>query len=504
MPIDYSRLGDKSYRLDNFYRIVTKEGVSIPFDMNFAQKEVLDTIHTRTLILKCRQIGMSTFCVLSILDECIFNENIAAGIVSYSLDHAQHIFNKIIGHALDNFPKELKPYLGIIRQSAREIQFNNGSSLRVDTTLRGAAYQRVLVSEFGKICARNPLKAEEIITGTLQAISPNCIAIIESTGEGNEGFFAEMCNRAYLRGNDNLNPLSYKLFFYPWWKFSEYKLPYERSIDDDEHEYFKKIETECNMKLTKHQKYWYLAKKEEIGDKVKQEYPSTVSESFLASSDAYYFAQGIAKAEQEKRILESNIYDPLFNVYAAIDLGVNDLTAIVFFQLVHGEIRIIDYYEDSNKGIDFYAQFLLQDNRYRYHTIFLPHDASKRDPLDVTLGVEKEFRRHFCPNSNVVVLPKKDLMMGINNAKNTLNRCVFNSNKTKLLISHLSKYRKQWSQSSGMYLEAPLHDIHSNGADAFRYMSQAINHLETVVTSSSAMEKHIKAKAHLNSSMHLR
>jgi len=189
----------KKDRLNTLYRIVDRNANSIPFKLNCVQEQVLDNMHNRNLILKARQLGMSTFAVLYLLDECIFNSNLSAGIVSYSIEHAQHIFKKIIGHALDTFAKELRICFDIVQQSAREVTFSNGSSLRVDTTLRGGAYQLILVSEFGKTCARSPLKAEEVITGTLNALPATGKVIIESTGEGLEGYFAEMCLDAHKK-----------------------------------------------------------------------------------------------------------------------------------------------------------------------------------------------------------------------------------------------------------------------------------------------------------------
>ena len=144
--------------MNNLYRIIDKDGNSVPFRLNTIQQEVLDTLHTRNLILKARQLGMSTFAVIYLLDEALFNENTSCGIVSYSLEHAQHIFKRIIGHALDTMMPLAKDLAGIKNWSAREITFNNGSFLRVDTTLRGGSYKMLLVSEFGKTCARNPLK----------------------------------------------------------------------------------------------------------------------------------------------------------------------------------------------------------------------------------------------------------------------------------------------------------------------------------------------------------
>jgi len=351
--------------------------------MNKVQEFVFDNLHTRNIILKARQLGMSTFAVLFLLDEALFCDHLSEGIVSYSLEHAQHIFKRIIGHALDNLAPWILPLTRILQRSAREITLENGSFIRVDTTLRGGAYQLVLVSEYGKTCARNPIKAEEVITGTLNTLSKNSRCIIESTGEGNEGFFADMVHMAHERGNDNLSPLEYRLFFFPWMEEPSYTMSQHVTYGIELTDYFNKIEKESGKTITQGQRNWYAHQKSIQGEKMRQEFPSTISEAFISSSDAYYFQQCIEEAHKTSRCLSINPYDPLAHVYIAMDIGVNDLTVMAFFQVVHGEIRFIDYYEDKNKGTEFYCRFLLQDKKYLYSHIFLPHDAAHRDASQV-------------------------------------------------------------------------------------------------------------------------
>jgi len=487
-------LTNKKWRMNNLYRIVDRNSSSIPFRLNAVQEAVLDGLHNRNIILKARQLGMSTFAVIYMLDEVLFSFNLSGGIVSYSLEHAQHIFKKIIGHALDTLPKQLKPLAGIVQQSAREITLSNGSSLRVDTTLRGGSYPLVLVSEFGKTCARNPQKAEEVITGTLQAVSSQGRVIIESTGEGNEGFFADLVTEASRRGNDNLSTLDYKLFFFPWMDEPSYKLQEKVTYDVTLTDYFTRIELETSRKIDQQQRNWYAVQTKVLGDKIRQEYPSTVSEAFLASSDAFYFADALATAYQQNRCVYSSIYDALLPVYVAMDIGLNDLTVMIFFQLCHGEIRIIDYYEDKNKDVDFYAKFLLQDKRYLYHTIFLPHDSVKRDPLDVENSYERDFRRLFsATGTKFHVLKRMEKQLQISYARIKLDRCVFNASKVKPLLDKLAKYRKKWNESTGRYLEDPYHNDASNYADAFQYLCQGVGHLETTGNLTGSLEKHRKA-----------
>lgn len=434
---------------------------------------------------------MSTFAVIYLLDESLFNDNMSAGIVSYSLEHAQYIFKKIIGHAIDNLPSWVQPLCSVSQRSAREITFDNGSSLRVDTTLRGGAYQLVLVSEFGKTCARNPLKAEEVITGTLNTLSKHSKAIIESTGEGNEGFYADMINQAHSRGNDNLSALQYRLFFFPWMEEPSYNMSQSVTYGIELSDYFSKIEKETGKIISPGQRYWYAHQKSIQGEKMKQEFPSTVAEAFVSSSDAYYFQQSIEKSYQDHRCLQINPYDALAHVYVAMDIGVNDLTVMAFFQIVHGEIRFVDYYEDKNKGVDFYARYLQQDKKYLYHTIFLPHDASHRDGIVVENTYERDFRRLFAgTETKFIVLKRTDKNLNISNAKIKFERCVFNLSRVKPFLDQLAKYRKKWSEQYGKYLDEPYHDVSSNYADCFQYACQAVTHIETVGDHKGALEKH--------------
>lgn len=484
-------LQSKEWRLNHLYRIVDKEGRSIPFKLNPVQASVLRISHKRKIILKARQLGMSTFAVLDLVDDAIFTENLSCGIVSYSLEHAQHIFKKIIGHALDTLPKDIKPYVGITGRSAREITFSNGSSLRVDTTLRGGSYQKILVSEFGKTCARSPQKAEEVVAGTLQAVGSSGSITIESTGEGSDGYFVDMVLTADLHKNKDISDLEYYLCFFAWYEDPSYRLQGYVDYDVRLTDYFNKLETMLSIKLDQQQRNWYAVQERILGDKLKQEYPSTISEAFLSKSDAYYFAEAIQQAYQDNRCLYTNICDVLQPIYIAMDIGLNDLTVIIFFQLCHGEIRIIDYYEDKNKDVEFYCKYLLQDRNYLLHTIFLPHDSKKRDPLDVTMTYERDFRRLFSgTNTRFHVLPRQDKQISISYAKVKLSRCVFNLAKVKPLLDQMSKYRKKWIEERGMYIEEPYHNISSNYADAFQYLCQAVGHLEATGNISGSLEKH--------------
>jgi hypothetical protein len=86
-----------------------------------------------------------------------------------------------------------------------------------------------------------------------------------------------------------------------------------------------------------------------------------------------------------------------------------------------------------------------------------------------------------------------DKQLSISHTKIMIERCVFNIAKVKGLVDQISKYRKKWSEPQGRYLEEPQENISEHYADAFRYVAQAVGHLETVSSMKGAMDKHKKA-----------
>src|SRR5210317_957806 len=80
-------------------------------------------------------------------------------------------------------------------------------------------------------------------------------------------------------------------------------------ITTEQTDYFIKLEKDLKITLSPGQRRWYCMQQSILGDKIQQEFPSTIEESFLSSSDAYYYAEYIAKAYKEGRILNTSPYD---------------------------------------------------------------------------------------------------------------------------------------------------------------------------------------------------
>src|SRR3546814_16651687 len=129
----------------------------------------------------------------------------------------------------------------LARDSANELLFaHNNSSIRVATSMRSGTIHRLHVSEFGKICAKFPDKAHEVVTGSLPAVPLDGIAIIESTAEGQDGEFYKMTQRAIglADAKAKLSPRDYRFHFFPWWQEPGYRIDtgdVPRSATDDEY-----------------------------------------------------------------------------------------------------------------------------------------------------------------------------------------------------------------------------------------------------------------------------
>jgi hypothetical protein len=190
--------------------------------------------------------------------------------------------------------------------------------------------------------------------------------------------------------------------------------------------------------------------------------------SFDAAIMGAYYTKELMELKEGGR--ETRVpYDKNNLVHTAWDLGISDTTAIVFFQDVGFERRIIDFYETNGAALDHYAK-VLRDKGYNYGTHFLPHDADARE-----LGTGKS-RKDVLENllsGEIQVLPRLNVADGIQAVRSIFNRLWIDSEKCRRLLDALSNYRRDWDDKKKVFKDKPLHDWASNPADAFRYMALA-------------------------------
>jgi hypothetical protein len=468
-----SRLNNPLWRLNNLYWIIDKAGNKSLFQLNWAQKKLYQDMWYMNLILKARQLGISTFVCLLFLDRCLFNSNLHAGIIAHTREDAEVMFRRV-KFAYDSLPTELKAFRAVNTDNARELQLSNGSTLRVGTSMRSSTLQLLHISEFGKICAKFPDKAREIITGSLNALASGQYVFIESTAEGREGYFYQMCKEAQALQDSGkkLSSLDFRFHFLPWHTYKGYKIdPSGVTVPKDYSDYFNALEDVIKDHLDEGQRAWYVKRASTQGEDMKREFPSTPEEAFESSNEGLYYGRQIVEARQQGRI-RSVYYDANVPVHTAWDLGYNDSTAIWFFQQCGQEIHLLEYYENSGEALTYYLNYL-KSKAFNYGKHLVPHDAGVHE---YSTGLS---RVEVAGNHGIVftVVPNVGINEGIDAGRNILNRCWFEEAKCAKGITALENYKKQWNDRHGCWSSHPLHNFASHGADAFRMLAVGIGKL---------------------------
>ena len=180
----------------------------------------------------------------------------------------------------------------------------------------------------------------------------------------------------------------------------------------------------------------------------------------------------IIKDLEQKNQLNKIAYDPGLLVHTAWDLGVDDSTAIIFYQQLGNQILIIDYYENNREGLPHYVQ-MIKDKDYVYGEHFAPHD------IEVTEFSSGKTRREVAYQLGIrfKILPKLPLEDGIHSLKMVLPKCWFDIDNTKSLITALRHHHRKFNEKMRMFSNKPIKDWSSHACDAARYMALAINEL---------------------------
>lgn len=454
---------DPLWRINNLYYIVNKKGQKIRFKLNWAQQELYDNVWYCNVILKARQLGMSTFVCMLFLDRCLFNSNMSAGIIAHTVEDAQYMFKRI-KFAYDNLPKELLQAITCDNDTAQMLKFNNGSSLRVGTSLRSSTFQYLHISEFGKICAKYPDKAEEIVTGSLNTVQAGQYIFIESTAEGREGYFYDICKTAQKNKGKKLTQLDFKFHFFPWWKEPDYRIGNTLSMDKDLIDYFEHLKGQ-GIQLEDDQKNWYASKCSTQQDNMRREYPSTPDESWEQSNLGTYYGKLVTLARVEKRI-GFVPHDPDLLTHTAWDLGFNDSTAIWYFQIHGKEIRLIDYDEGSGESLSHWLS-VVNKKGYTYGKHLAPHDIMVKE---LGSGISRQ-QTAYNMGITFIAVKKTEIISGIDKVRSIFNRFWIDETHCQLGIKCLENYKKEWDDKHGCWRSSPLHNWSSHCADAVRTLA---------------------------------
>lgn len=495
-------LANHEWRIQNLYWIKAKNGGHIRFRMNAEQLAFFRSCGKRNLILKARQLGFTTLVCILMLDLALF-DHAACALIAHKVPDANRFFRDKIKFAYDRLPIELRKANPASIDRTDEIVFAKGGSVTVSTSFRGGTLQYLHVSEFGKICARDPIKAEEIVTGALEAVSADGAATFESTAEGRAGYYYRWCtdSLAAQKRGERRGSLDWKVAFYPWWGAAEYKLEAEEvgaPLTEELIAYFERLKNEHGITLTQEQKDWYAGKLKTLGDKMLREYPSFPEEAFAQAIEGAYYARQFRELYAAGRICPADKFPDNSHLPVSTfwDLGVDDSTAVWFVRKVGSEYHIIDYYATNDEGLQHYVKMLYEKadrHGYVYDTHWAPHDIGNREWGTGKTRLQQAREGYMVNGKRLAikfrVVPNIHVVDGIELVRDILPKCVFNATtcgadrgttedgaegKEIGGIVALEMYRKEWDAKRGCWKGGPLHDHTSHGADAFRYFAVAM------------------------------
>ena len=183
---------------------------------------------------------------------------------------------------------------------------------------------------------------------------------------------------------------------------------------------------------------------------------------FNAAAPGTYYANLLGDAAKAGRIGRVP-YDPALKVDTAWDLGIDDYTAIWFFQQIGREVRAIDYFETNGAGLASVVREAIASKPYTYGAHHLPHDVMVRE-----LGTGRS--RLETLNSlglfGVSAGQATDPEERVNAARLMIPLTWFDADRCAQGLERLRAYRKRWIRSTRSYA-GPMHDQASHGADAF-------------------------------------
>lgn len=183
---------------------------------------------------------------------------------------------------------------------------------------------------------------------------------------------------------------------------------------------------------------------------------------FDAAAPGAYYASALGEAERAGRIGRVPV-DPSLRVDTAWDLGIDDYTAIWFFQQAGREVRVVDYFETNGQGLDQIVRQAIAARPYTWGSHHLPHDVMVRE---LATGRSRYETLGSLGLSRIVVGAAADPEERVNAARLMIPMCWFDAERCAQGLERLRAYRKRWSRATMTY-GGPLHDHASHGADAF-------------------------------------
>ena len=264
-------------------QIRTKDRRVIPLIPNAVQAQYVAARSRRDMILKARQVGITTVICALFFHETVTRPNTASVIVAHDRESTELIF-RIVQLFWRRLPRAMKDKAGDPHFASRReffwpmlnSQFYIGAAGAV-TFGRGQTINNLHCCEF----AFWP-KAEESIATLLESVPADGRVVIESTANGIGNHFHTMW-RAAVDGESQFKP-----HFFPWFREPQYRLAGDAlgELQQDE-------QALRSQGLDDEQIRWRRGRQREIRDRFAQEYPEDDVTCFLTSGRCVFETQAL-------------------------------------------------------------------------------------------------------------------------------------------------------------------------------------------------------------------
>lgn len=289
------------------FTVVDKKKKIIPFFLNYVQHKFVDILNKAIkdyeeglitnisiLILKGRQQGFTTLITAIQLARTITRHNFEGLTLSDKSTNSDAIFQNKAKFIYNRLPDTIKPTEKY--NSKKQLLFEKlNSSWAVETATKEVGRSRTVNFFHGSECAFWKDGIANIQASLGEAFTKDSIKIYETTANGFNDY------RTMWNSGEHIN------CFFEWWLTPEYRLNFETKnrrtkflndiyrVKDWIHERLKWLLEE--KELDENQLYWYYKKYNGYIDKelIKQEYPCTPEEAFIASGKCYFDKDALIK-----------------------------------------------------------------------------------------------------------------------------------------------------------------------------------------------------------------
>jgi hypothetical protein len=274
---------------EQFLVVRSKDGKPSKLRANAVQKAFEKRRGERNIVLKARQMGLTTWAAARFFIRTITQPGSLTLEVAHTQESAEDIF-RIVHRFLDWLPDELRNgALRTSRANARQIVFPEiDSQYRVVSAGernagRGLTVQNLHCSEL----ARWPGDPAETLAGLRASMTPGAEMILESTPEGAGGCFYEEWQKAGETGMVR--------HFFPWWMERRYRgeAAEPGSITAEERELMKRHRLDAEQ----------IAYRRQIRSSfrglARQEYAEDEESCFLSSGDSVFEKDRIEERMRE-------------------------------------------------------------------------------------------------------------------------------------------------------------------------------------------------------------